>query len=688
MSETPTIRLTRSAPDGVPAASIEVPSRVGSVRLIRQIGRGAMGVVWLGNDELLGREVAVKFLIDAVSTPEDPGFRAFVEGARAAATIRHPGLTQILHAGLVEGVPYVVMEYVDGPVLSEVIRRTGPLGVCPTLGILDAVCAATAELHDRGVVHRDLKPSNILLDTAGRIVVTDFGLACPRPTGAIGGASGRTGGVAGTPHYMAPEMFEGAVSVRADVYAIGIMAVELLTGAVPWTGSLEQIRIGHTFGRLPVQAMAQRDVAPALIDVIERATHKEPLYRHKTAAHLIRAIKEACPEPAVWTRAASEAASLAVRADGEPGAPELATPADTASYYESLQGMATKKRSAPKPVPPPAPAPPPGMIRAHVPCAVCEYDLRGLTPAGPCPECGAAIEFSLHPDRLMFADRRWLTDVKRGLECMGWVRGRWWLVYIAWLVIVSVISASSVSAPPGSTGNPVSPGAPTAPRLGMRTSHLATALSVLPIMPFMVYGGWLLTRPEPTRRRPDHHDSEPPRRSAQAAAIPGAIARLGRVTRVSARILLRLAILALAAWMIAYFVAPLAGVQTGARLLVSLILIVLLANGLFCLHIGMAVERIPRRRLARCAYAAAADAIVVFTLLIAAALAGTSVMALLSSVWGIALVVAGAAALVFAYLTGAAGARAIGRVLATAAPLDEAIAPIEQRSEDVQPPPG
>ncbi|MCH7995523.1 MAG: protein kinase, partial [Planctomycetes bacterium] len=130
---------------------------------------------------MLDRDVAVKFLLHAVAGPDDPGFAGFLEGTRAAARVEHPGLTTIHHADVVDGIPYLVMQYIDGPTLGEVLKKTGPLSLSALFAVLDAVSEAIGELHDREIVHRDIKPANILLDREGRVFVTDFGLACSRP---------------------------------------------------------------------------------------------------------------------------------------------------------------------------------------------------------------------------------------------------------------------------------------------------------------------------------------------------------------------------------------------------------------------------------------------------------------------------------------------------------------------------
>ncbi|MCH9035578.1 MAG: serine/threonine protein kinase, partial [Planctomycetes bacterium] len=255
MSSQDTITLTGSATGDTPVGEVTIPRELGPVRLLREIGRGGMGVVYLGRHQMLDRDVAVKFLLNAVAGPDDPGFARFLEGARAAARLEHPGLTTIHHADMVDGIPYLVMQYIDGPTLSDVLKQTGPLSLSALFAVLDAVSEAIGELHDRGIIHRDIKPSNVLLSHDGRVVVTDFGLAVARPMGQRGPSSA---GLAGTPAYMAPEMFTGEVSLRSDVYALGIMTFELLTGELPFTGTLEEVRQKHLHEPMRLEPLQRR----------------------------------------------------------------------------------------------------------------------------------------------------------------------------------------------------------------------------------------------------------------------------------------------------------------------------------------------------------------------------------------------------------------------------------------------
>ena len=442
-----TITLTGSAAGDTPVGEVTIPRELGPVRLLREIGRGGMGVVYLGRHQMLDRDVAVKFLLNAVAGPDDPGFARFLEGARAAARLEHPGLTTIHHADVVDGIPYLVMQYIDGPALSEVLKQTGPLSLSTLFAVLDAVSEAIGELHDRGIIHRDIKPGNVLLSHDGRVVVTDFGLALARPMGQRGPSSERLGG---TPAYMAPEMFAGEVSLRSDVYALGVMTFELLTGELPFTGTVEEVREKHLDEPLPLEPLQQRRLDPALIEVLQRATHKNAMFRYKTAEYLRKALRGSIATEKLLREGAAELHRLVPRTlDTEPDATTTqgAETTPTSTYFDRLSEIADEKRAtraplgeadadkgrqddrpaAPTPSSDDSPVEPisipaqpsaeptaaPTLV-ADVSCVKCEYNLRGLSADVRCPECGEAVTASLRRDRLLFADPSWVGRIVLG----------------------------------------------------------------------------------------------------------------------------------------------------------------------------------------------------------------------------------------------------------------------------------
>lgn len=420
-----TITLTRTQTAGqVVAEEINVPTQLGPVRLRREIGRGGMGVVHLGRHELLDRDVAVKFLLHVVAGENDPAFTQFLTGARAASAVRHAALNTIHHADIVEGVPYLVMEYIDGPSLRDALRDRGRLGLAATLGVLHVVCDAIGELHDRDIVHHDIKPSNILLNRDGNIFVTDFGLAAVRK----GGGEADPLVIAGSPAYMAPELFDGVASLRTDVYALGVMAYELLSGELPFAGDLASVRRHHAESTMPREAIDRAGVAPAVVAVIERAMHKQPVFRYKSARHFLTALEEAVPDRTVWIRGESNLADLAVIRGSGAGTSDTAVRAPdegSSSYYDRLAARAAAKRAGTMPAAASEEAEDESASHAidetlmlNVLCVGCGYDLRGLPHGRPCPECNRAMADSVHPGRLVFADVRWREQLHRGF---GWL---------------------------------------------------------------------------------------------------------------------------------------------------------------------------------------------------------------------------------------------------------------------------
>ncbi|MFZ4428889.1 MAG: serine/threonine-protein kinase [Phycisphaerales bacterium] len=351
-----------------PSVQVEVPKRLGSVELIREIGRGGMGVVWLGRDELLGRDVAVKFMLGAAAGDDDPHFATFLEGARAAAALRTPGITAVHHADAIAGAPYIVMEYVDGPSLSRVIRVSTALSVAAAWHVMKALAATVAELHEAGIVHRDIKPSNVMLDLDGRLFLTDFGVAILRRDDGADAARAR---LAGTPAYMAPEAFDGRASARVDVYALGVTLYEMLAGEPPFAAdSLEAIRQLHAAAEWPRAILEAKGVDGAVIEIIDRALRKDPKFRFKSARHMLEAMERTRLDAATLARGEPDlrATALAARVGG--GGVADASPSGVGSssgtLYDHMATIAARKRATPSVPPPREPDAVPFGIDSHL----------------------------------------------------------------------------------------------------------------------------------------------------------------------------------------------------------------------------------------------------------------------------------------------------------------------------------
>src|SRR5437867_1152048 len=209
-----------------------------SFTLVKRLGSGGMGAVYLARDPILKRHVAVKVM--APSLAADSAARArFEREAQAVASISHPNVVSVYSVGeLTNGVPYLVMQYVEGPTMSERLESDGPLDVRTAKRILGEVASALVAAHRKGIIHRDIKPANILWDDeTGRALVTDFGIAAVLERGDERDAVRitHTGMAVGTPAYMSPEqLLAEPITEKTDIYSLGLLGYELLIGEGPY----------------------------------------------------------------------------------------------------------------------------------------------------------------------------------------------------------------------------------------------------------------------------------------------------------------------------------------------------------------------------------------------------------------------------------------------------------------------
>jgi serine/threonine-protein kinase len=251
--------------------------------LVRHVARGGMAQVYLAKDLLLDRPVALKVLFPELSV--DHSFvERFRREAQAAANLSHPNIVPIYDWGEGERTYFIVMEYVDGRTLSQLIHQ-GPLDAEQAASIAADVAAALEFAHRHGVIHRDVKPGNVLIDRSGQVKVTDFGIA--RAVGTQEGLT-QTGAVMGTATYFSPEQAQGhPVDVRSDVYSLGVMLYEMVVGKPPFAGD-SPVAIAYKHVREePIQpSRANRAVPRSLEAIIMQAMAKDPAHRYQTAEDL------------------------------------------------------------------------------------------------------------------------------------------------------------------------------------------------------------------------------------------------------------------------------------------------------------------------------------------------------------------------------------------------------------------
>lgn len=276
-------------------------------RVDELIARGGMATVYRGTDLRLGRTVALKVLGGVLVN--DPNFvERFTQEARATAALTHPNVVAVHDQGISAGYPFLVMEFVQGRTIREVMAQSGPFTSAHALEIISSVLAGLGSAHDAGFVHRDIKPENVLITNDGHIKVTDFGLARVISDTPVSDSTGAV--LLGTMAYLSPEQVQQlAVDQRSDVYSCGILLYEMVTGLVPFTGgSPLEVAYQHVNSEVSAPSVIQPDVPPAVDHLVLAATRKSPLERIQSARDFreaaIRAIS-AVPRAEALTTALS-----------------------------------------------------------------------------------------------------------------------------------------------------------------------------------------------------------------------------------------------------------------------------------------------------------------------------------------------------------------------------------------------
>lgn len=266
-------------------------NQIGKYAVVRELGRGGMGVVYEGFDPTLERAVAIKLVLGE----GDPA--RFLREAKAAAKVNSPNAVTVYDAGEHDGSPYLVMELVPGPSVGRLLAKRGRLDWRAATRAAASAARGLTAVHAAGLVHRDMKPSNLLVTRAGVVKVADFGLAT---FAAPGSAPSLTGDrVVGTPYYMAPEQCKGEpVDPRTDVYALGATYFHLLTGQAPYTGAYTvQILYAHCTDPVPDPRERAADVPERCAQIAMKAMAKAPADRFQSAAEMLSALGAALAEP-------------------------------------------------------------------------------------------------------------------------------------------------------------------------------------------------------------------------------------------------------------------------------------------------------------------------------------------------------------------------------------------------------
>jgi serine/threonine-protein kinase len=294
-------RLDRAARQH-PGSSVNIGSNIGQYRIVRKIGAGGMGTVFVGEHILLGRRAAIKTLLPLLSMQREIVERFFTE-ARATSAISDPGVVQIFDFGYhVDGTAYIVMELLEGEALSARLGRLGRLSPCEALRIARQVAGALGAAHACDIVHRDLKPENVFLirdpEAQGgeRAKLLDFGIC---QLGIDDAGITEPGAMLGTPVYMSPEQCKGAgrVDQRADIYGLGCVVFHMLTGHAPFEDEVGagEIIVAHLQRTAPAPSELVAELPEAIDKLVERCLAKSPDDRFQSMAELQTAIEQVLP---------------------------------------------------------------------------------------------------------------------------------------------------------------------------------------------------------------------------------------------------------------------------------------------------------------------------------------------------------------------------------------------------------
>ena len=275
--------------------------RIGRYKIVRELGRGAMGVVYHAIDPNIGRPVAIKTIqLGSVRNPEEQQRlreRLFRE-ARSAGILSHPGIVTIYDVEQQDDLAYIAMEYVDGPTLDHLLSGPQPIAPDQMFGILAQTATALDYAHQKGIVHRDIKPANIMIAADGTAKIADFGIAKITASEQFT----MTGSIVGTPHYMSPEQVQGqAVDGRSDQFSLAVIAYEVLTGEKPYTGEHLTTVVYKIVAEEPAAPHRLNSTLSAGIEnVLRQGLSKKPEQRFRNCSEFVDALEKACAASKGW----------------------------------------------------------------------------------------------------------------------------------------------------------------------------------------------------------------------------------------------------------------------------------------------------------------------------------------------------------------------------------------------------
>ncbi|MDP4082989.1 MAG: Stk1 family PASTA domain-containing Ser/Thr kinase [Bacillota bacterium] len=255
----------------------------GRYKVMEMIGGGGMANVYLAHDMILDRNVAVKMLrLDL--TNDEEFIRRFHREAQSATSLNHPNIVNIYDVGEEDDLYYIVMEYVDGETLKQYIQHNSPLRVEEAIGIMRQLTSAISHAHQNAIIHRDIKPHNILVDRKGNVKITDFGIAMALSSTSIT----QTNSVLGSVHYLSPEQARGGMAnKKSDIYSLGIVMFELLTGRLPFSGeSAISIALKHLQSETPSVRRWNPSIPQSVENIVLKATAKDPFHRYNNVEEM------------------------------------------------------------------------------------------------------------------------------------------------------------------------------------------------------------------------------------------------------------------------------------------------------------------------------------------------------------------------------------------------------------------